>query len=115
MRHAARVLYYTREELVSKKKKPIALIESALEAFAGRLVSVKSRAVLKVTSGSWDSGKQSMSLPEYITWEPGEIAVFTGLGKAGRTAAGNTRGWAQIMLKGRLGYLQPSQLRHLVL
>ena len=100
---------------MARKKKPIALIERALEAFEGRLVSVKSRAVLKVTSGSWDSGKQSMSLPEYITWEPGEIAVFTGLGKAGRSAAGNTRGWAQILLKGRLGYMQPSQLRHLVL
>lgn len=100
---------------MAKKKRPIALIESALEAFAGRLVSVKSRAILKVTSGSWDSGKQNMVAPEYITWEPGEIAVFTGLGKAPRSAAGNTRGWAQIMLKGRLGYLQPSQLRHLVL
>ena len=100
---------------MTRKKKPIALIERALEAFEGRLVSVKSRAVLKVTSGSWDEGKQSLSAPEYITWEPGEIAVFTGLGKAGRSAAGNTRGWAQILLKGRLGYMQPSQLRHLVL
>lgn len=100
---------------MTRKKKPIALIERALEAFEGRLVSVKSRAVLKVTAGSWDSGKQSLTAPEYITWEPGEIAVFTGLGKAGRSAAGNTRGWAQILLKGRLGYMQPSQLRHLVL
>lgn len=100
---------------MARKKRPLSLIEHALDAFAGRLVSVKSRAVLKVTSGSWDQDKASMTLPEYINWEPGEIAVFTGLGKAGRSAAGNTRGWAQIMLKGRLGYLQPSQLRHLVL
>ena len=100
---------------MARKKKPIALIERALEAFEGRLVSVKSRSVLKVTSGSWDSGKQVMSSPEYIVWEPGEIAVFTGLGKVGRSPAGNTRGWAQILLKGRLGYMQPSQLRHLVL
>lgn len=100
---------------MARNKRPIALIERALEAFEGRLVSVKSRAVLKVTSGTWDAGKQSLSAPEYITWEPGEIAVFTGLGKAGRSAAGNTRGWAQILLKGRLGYMQPSQLRHLVL
>lgn len=100
---------------MAKKRRPIALVERALEAFEGRLVSVKSRAVLKVTSGSWDEGKGSMSLPEYITWEPGEIAVFTGLGKAGISPAGKTRGWAQILLKGRVGYLQPSQLRHLVL
>lgn len=100
---------------MSKKKRPLALIEHALEQFAGRLVSVKSRAILKVTSGSWDAGKGNMTQPVYITWEPGEIAVFTGLGKPGRSAAGNTRGWAQIMLKGQLGYLQPSQLRHLVL
>jgi hypothetical protein len=100
---------------MARKKRPIALIERALEAFEGRLVSVKSRAVLKVTSGTWDANKQNMTQPEYIVWEPGEIAVFTGLGKAGRSAAGNTRGWAQILLKGRLGYMQPSQLRHLVL
>lgn len=100
---------------MAKKKKPISLIESALESFSGRLVSVKSRSVLKVTSGSWDSGKQSMISPEYIMWEPGEIAVFTGLGKSGISPAGKTRGWAQILLKGRVGYLQPSQLRNLVL
>lgn len=100
---------------MARNKRPIALIERALEAFEGRLVSVKSRAVLKVTSGTWDAGKQSMVSPEYVNWEPGEIAVFTGLGKAGRSPAGNTRGWAQILLKGRLGYMQPSQLRHLVL
>lgn len=98
-----------------KKQSSIALIDRALESFAGRLVSVKSRTHLKVTSGTWDADKQNMSLPEYIVWEPGELAVFTGLGKAGRSAAGNTRGWAQIMLKGRLGYMQPSQLRHLIL
>jgi len=85
---------------MARNKRPIALIERALEAFEGRLVSVKSRAFLKVTSGTWDSNKQNMTQPEYIIWE---------------SAAGNTRGWAQIMLKGRLGYMQPSQLRHLVL
>lgn len=101
--------------MTRKKRSSVALIERALEAFEGRLVSVKAKTHLKVTSGSWDSGKQSLTAPEYIVWEPGELAVFTGLGKAGRSPAGNTRGWAQIMLKGRLGYMQPSQLRHLIL
>ncbi len=101
---------------MARKKQPaVALIDRALEAFEGRLVSVKCRTCLKVTSGAWNSDKQYSTPPEYTLWEPGELAVFIGLGKAGRTAAGNTRGWAQIMLKGRLGFMQPSQLRHLIL
>jgi hypothetical protein len=100
---------------MGRKKRPvIALVERALEAFEGRLVSVKSKSVLKVTAGAMDEQGVYVQQPEYIVWEPGEIGVFTGLGK-GRSAAGNTRGWAQILLKGRLGYMQPSQLRHLIL
>lgn len=78
-------------------------------------MSVKRRTCLKVTSGTWDPAKQHMASPVYIEWEPGELAVFVGLGKSGRSTAGNTRGWAQIMLKGQLGFMQPSQLRHLIL
>ena len=78
-------------------------------------MSVKRRTCLKVTSGTWDPAKQHMASPVYIQWEPGELAVFVGLGKSGRSTAGNTRGWAQIMLKGQLGFMQPSQLRHLIL
>ena len=95
---------------MARKKRPaVALIDRALEAFEGRLVSVKRRTCLKVTS------KQHMASPVYIQWEPGELVVFVGLGKSGRSTAGNTRGWAQIMLKGQLGFMQPSQLRHLIL
>lgn len=101
--------------MARKKRSSVALIERALEAFEGRLVSVKAKTHLKVSSGAMDENNNYVQHPEYITWDPGEIAVFTGLGKSGRSAAGNTRGWAQIMLKGRLGYMQPSQLRHLIL
>lgn len=101
---------------MARKKQPaVALIDRALEAFEGRLVGAKRRTCLKVTSGTWDSARGHMSPPVYIQWEPGELAVFVGLGKSGRSTAGNTRGWAQIMLKGQLGFMQPSQLRHLIL
>lgn len=78
-------------------------------------MSVKRRTCLKVTSGTWDPDRGHRSSPVYLQWESGELAVFVGLGKSGRSAAGNTRGWAQIMLKGQLGFMQPSQLRHLIL
>lgn len=101
---------------MARKKRPaVALIDRALEAFEGRLVSVKRRTCLKVTSGTWHPATQLSTPPVYIQWEPGELAVFIGLGKSGRSTAGNTRGWAQIMLKGQLGFMQPSQLRHLIL